>query len=216
MAHHQRAPQHNQPADEEEGHKDPLPSRVLDTPHHSRHRPPLPIEQVQTQAREKDIRAPLNRRGNDLRPRPLVPWASHHSMLHRKEAQQKSIDHQCSKRELPFARIDGLRNKIVPDKSHRIKKRDEEKKISHDSVEKCRYLCHGRPPEVRSCMTRVSALRIRLLTAVEILYLAWCPFMLPIASREIAQSVIHMHFPLFPVVTLHHSSSPRASRNAKP
>ena len=147
MAHHQRAPQDNQPAKEEESHKDPTSRRVLDVPHNPRHRPPLPIEQAQAQAREENKRAPLNYCRNGPRPRSLEPWAGHHTVLHREEAQQKSIDHQGREVEVSLPRINGFRNQIVPDKSHRIEKRDQEEEISEDSVEKRSNLCHGRPPE---------------------------------------------------------------------
>ena len=83
---HNRASQNGEPAKTEKGDKYPLASAVLDFPHNSRHGPPLPIEQIETQAGEQDIRAPFNRVGNKFCPRAFEPQARHHAMLDSEEA----------------------------------------------------------------------------------------------------------------------------------
>src|SRR5712664_1260925 len=83
---HNRASQNGEPTKSEKGEKDPLANAVLDIPHNSRHGPPLPIEQIEAQAGEQNIRAPFNRVGNKFRPRTLEPRARHHAMLDSEEA----------------------------------------------------------------------------------------------------------------------------------
>src|SRR6266478_4245501 len=83
---HNRASQNGEPTKTEKGEKYPLAGAVLDFPHNSRHGPPLPIEQIEAQAGEQDIRAPFNWVRNKFRPRTLEPQARHDAMLDSEEA----------------------------------------------------------------------------------------------------------------------------------
>src|SRR6266852_4724391 len=83
---HNRTSQNGEPAKAEKSEKYPLASGVLDAPHNSRHWPPLPIEQIEAQAGEQDIRAPFNGVRNKFRPRSLEPLARHHAMLDSEQA----------------------------------------------------------------------------------------------------------------------------------
>src|SRR5882757_5154410 len=68
MVDHKRATQDTQPPDPIEHRQSRVTCGVLHVPHYFGHGPPLPKEQVQTQARHHHVCAALNRLGNDSRP----------------------------------------------------------------------------------------------------------------------------------------------------
>ena len=86
MANHHCARQNGEPSKTEKSDKSPVASGTLNVPHSFRHGSPLPKQQVQAEAGEQDIRAPLNWVGNELRPCALEPLARHHTVLDSEEA----------------------------------------------------------------------------------------------------------------------------------
>ena len=143
VAHHKGTSQDGEPTKKEKGQRYPSANWILDIPHNSRHRPPLPIEQIEAQAGQQDVRAPFDCVWNKFRPRTLEPLARHHAMLDSEETEQKRIDHQGLHGKIACTGIDGFGNDEVTDKADGVEKRHEENQVCNDPKEECCDSAHG-------------------------------------------------------------------------
>ena len=79
-------------------------NRGTDVPtNNAAHRPPLPEQKNQQQARQQDIRAPLRCVRNSLRQSLLEPLPRHEAVLDREDSKQGGIDDLLLQAELAVA-----------------------------------------------------------------------------------------------------------------
>src|ERR1700741_4483491 len=123
------AQQYREPAEDRERNEDRGERAAARIPDDSRHRPPLPHEEDETQAREQHIGGALDRPRYDLSPGPLEPLARHHAVLDGEQPEQQRIDDEGLQRELFLAGVDRLRHVEVLHQADRINKGGEKQTV---------------------------------------------------------------------------------------
>ena len=110
------------------------------------HRPPLPVEQQQRQAREQHIGRALDRLRHEPRPPALERRPRHDAVLDGKQPEKQGVDDQRRTERPGFAAVDGLGHRQIADEGDGVEERAEEDEIDQATVENSSDTAHGVSP----------------------------------------------------------------------